>query len=91
MVNGMKGNRLWWLSLGIWIALDRYFISTCPGANEFVESNKDAGLPADAESIIADRELEKHFPQDGGMPIFAVFHKEEGYNRRRNSNVCRNS
>ena len=49
-----------------------------PGGNEFLESNKDAGLPADVESIIADRELEKHFPQDDGMPIFAVFHKEEG-------------
>ncbi len=74
----LKGNRLWWLSLGIWIALTVILSGLAPGGNEFLESNKDAGLPADVESIIADRELEKHFPQDDGMPIFAVFHKEEG-------------
>ena len=74
----LKGNRLWWLSLGIWIALAVVLSALAPAANEYVESNKDAGLPEDVESIIADRELEKHFPQDGGLPIFAVFHKEEG-------------
>lgn len=74
----LKGNRLWWLSLGIWIALTVILSGLAPSGKEFLESNKDAGLPGDVESIIADRELEKHFPQDDGMSIFAVFHKEEG-------------
>ena len=74
----LKGNRLWWLSFGIWIALTVILSGLAPGGNEFLESDKDAGLPSDVESIIADRELEKYFPQDDGMPIFAVFHKEEG-------------
>jgi uncharacterized membrane protein YdfJ with MMPL/SSD domain len=55
-----------------WIALTVILSGLAPGGKEFVESNKDAGLPADVESIIADRQLDKHFPQDGGMPVFAV-------------------
>ncbi|MBE1556327.1 MMPL family transporter [Sporosarcina limicola] len=74
----LKGKRLWWLSVSIWIALTVILSGVAPGAKEFVVSNKDAGLPADVEAIIAERQLEKHFPQDGGMPLFAVFHKEEG-------------
>jgi putative drug exporter of the RND superfamily len=74
----LKGKRLWWLSVGVWIALTIILSALAPGGKEFVQANKDAGLPADVESIIADRQLDKHFPQDGGMPIFAVFHKEGG-------------
>ena len=39
---------------------------------------KTADCHADAESIIAERNLEKYFPADGGLPLFAVFHNEEG-------------
>lgn len=73
-----KGKRIWWLSLSIWIALMVILSGFAPGAKEFVQANKDAGLPADAESIIADRQLEKYFPSEGGMPLFAVFHNEDG-------------
>ena len=78
MKGQLKGKRLWILSVSLWIGLAILLSAFAPGGNEFVEANKDAGLPADAESIIADRQLEKHFPEDGGMPLFAVFHKEEG-------------
>lgn len=74
----LKGKRLWWLSVGIWLILTIALSGLAPGGKEFVEANKDAGLPADAESILADRQLEKHFPADGGLPLFAVIHKEEG-------------
>lgn len=74
----LKGKRLWLLSIGIWIALTIVLSGLAPGAKEFVQANKDAGLPPDAESIIADRQIEKYFPQDGGMPLFAVFHNDEG-------------
>lgn len=73
-----KGKRLWILSVSLWIGLTVILSGLAPGAKELAEENKDAGLPADAESIIADRQLEKHFPQDGGMPLFSVLHKEEG-------------
>ncbi|WOV86665.1 MMPL family transporter [Sporosarcina oncorhynchi] len=73
-----KGKRIWWLSVSIWVALTVILSGLAPGAKEFVQSNKDAGLPADAESIIADRQIEKYFPSEGGMPLFAVFHNEDG-------------
>ncbi|RST77119.1 MMPL family transporter [Siminovitchia acidinfaciens] len=79
MEKGMlKGSRLWWFSLVVWVALAGILSSFAPGAKDFVVANKDAGLPADVESIVADRQLEKHFPADGGLPLFAVFSKEDG-------------
>ncbi|RWR13515.1 MMPL family transporter [Siminovitchia fortis] len=74
----LKGNRLWWFMLVIWAALAGILSSAAPGAKEFVAANKDAGLPPDTESIIADRQLEKYFPEEGGLPLFAVFSKESG-------------
>lgn len=74
----LKGNRLWWFSLIIWVALAGILSSFAPGAKDFVSGNKNAGLPPDAESIIADHQLEKYFPDDGGLPLFAVFSKESG-------------
>lgn len=70
--------RVWILSIIIWVALTVIISGIAPGAKEFTQTNKDGGLPADAESIIADRQLEEYFPQDGGLPLFAVFHKEDG-------------
>src|SRR5690606_26789939 len=36
------------------------------------------GLPSDAPSVVAAHQLEKYFPNDGGIPLFAVFHKDSG-------------
>lgn len=74
----LKGGRLWWLSFLVWVVLAGVLSSFAPGAKDFVVGNKDAGLPSEAESIIADRQLEKYFPEDGGLPLFAVFSKEDG-------------
>ncbi len=74
----LKGKRLWWTFIVAWLALTVILSGLAPGAKEFAQSNKDAGLPADAASIIADRQIEEHSPQDGGMPLFSVLHKEEG-------------
>lgn len=73
----MAKKRFWWISFGLWVLLAVVLSGFAPGAKEFVVANKDAGLPEDAESIIADRQLETYFPQDGGLPLFAVFHTED--------------
>lgn len=74
----ISGKRLWWLSISIWVVLTVALSAFAPTANEFVEANKNAGLPADAEAILADKKIEKHFPQDEGIPLFSVLHKEDG-------------
>lgn len=74
----LKGSRIWWISFTIWILLAIVLSGVAPGGKDFVAANKDAGLPADMESIIADRQLDKHFPADGGIPLFAVISKEDG-------------
>jgi len=70
--------RIWVWSATIWILLAIVLSVFAPGGKEFVTANKDGGLPSDAESIIAEKNLEKYFPADGGLPLFAVFHYEDG-------------
>lgn len=74
----LKGRRLWWLSIGIWMLLTVLLSAIAPGSKENVVANKDAGLPSDTPSIVAAHQLEKYFPNDGGIPLFAVFHKDSG-------------
>lgn len=74
----LKGRRLWWLSIGIWLVLTILLSTIAPGSKENVVANKDAGLPSDTPSIVAAHQLEKYFPNDGGIPLFGVFHKDGG-------------
>ena len=79
MVNEKRTRkRIWVWSATIWILLAIVLSVFAPGGKEFVTANKDGGLPSDAESIIAEKNLEKYFPADGGLPLFAVFHYEDG-------------
>nr|WP_285851955.1 MMPL family transporter [Sporosarcina luteola] len=55
-----------------------FLSALAPASKENVIANKDFGLPADASSIVAAHELEKYFPNEGGIPLFAVLHKESG-------------
>ncbi|MCG3086611.1 MMPL family transporter [Sporosarcina cyprini] len=71
--------RFWWISVAIWILLAGVLSALAPGGKEFVVANKDGGLPSDAASIIAAHEVEKYFPNDGGLPLFAVFHTDQGF------------
>ncbi|MCG7343850.1 MMPL family transporter [Sporosarcina sp. ACRSL] len=71
-----KGKRTWWIAVSVWILLAVLLSGLAPMGNENVIANKDAGLPSDAPSIVAAYELEKHFPNDGDIPLFGVFHKD---------------
>lgn len=74
----LKGKRVWWLIIATWLVMTIVLSMLAPGAKEFAETNKNAGLPDEAASIIAERQLEEYFPEDGGMPLFPVLHKDEG-------------
>ena len=71
-----SGKRIWWISVSVWILLAVLLSALAPMGNENVIANKDAGLPADAPSIVAAYELKEHFPNDKGIPLFGVFHKD---------------
>ena len=71
-----SGKRIWWISVSVWILLAVLLSALAPMGNENVIANKDAGLPSDAPSIVAAYELQKHFPNDKGIPLFGVFHKD---------------
>ncbi|WP_432363029.1 MMPL family transporter [Sporosarcina sp. UB5] len=71
----LKGRRLWWFFISIWLLVTILLSAFAPGSKENLIANKDSGLPSDAPSIVAAHELEKYFPNNGGIPLFAVFHK----------------
>lgn len=71
-----KGKRIWWISITVWLLLAVLLSGVAPMGNENVIANEDAGLPSDAPSIVATYELQKHFPNDKGIPLFGVFHKD---------------
>ena len=71
-----KGKRIWWIAVSVWVLLAVLLSVAAPTGNENVIANKDAGLPSDAPSIVAAYELKKHFPNDEGIPLFGVFHKD---------------
>lgn len=73
-----KNRRIWWMLIAIWLIITVVLSMVAPGAKEFAEGNENAGLPDDVASIIADKKLSEHFPQDSGMPLFSVLHKEDG-------------
>lgn len=64
--------------IAIWLVITVVLSMVAPGAKEFTEGIENAGLPDDVASIIADNKLSEHFPQDSGMPLFSVLHKEDG-------------
>lgn len=76
-----KNRRIWWIIIAIWLVVTTVLSIVAPGAKEFAEGNKNGGLPNDVASIIADKELSKHFPQDSGMPLFSVLYKDEGLSK----------
>ena len=78
----LRGKRIWLMSVGIWLLLTVVLSGLAPGAKESTQATKDGGLPTDVESIIAERQLEKYFPDDGGLPLFAVLHKKEGISEK---------
>lgn len=86
-MNNKNGTKRWWISLILWILVAGILSGIAPGAKEFVVANKNAGLPEDAEAIIANQQLEKHFPSDGGMPLFAVFHKDTKFTKEEIINI----
>ncbi len=73
-----KSKRLWWIFIATWLIVTTVLSMVAPGAKEFAEGNENAGLPDDVASIVADKKLAEHFPQDGGLPLFSVLHKEDG-------------
>ncbi|HLR11526.1 MAG TPA: MMPL family transporter [Sporosarcina sp.] len=74
----MNKKRIWWISIISWLIVTTVLSIVAPGAKEYAEGNQNAGLPDDALSIVADQQIEKHFPEDGGMPLFPVIHKADG-------------
>ncbi|GIP41420.1 membrane protein [Paenibacillus sp. J31TS4] len=67
------------LVLVLWILAAVLLGGLAPSASEYATSVNATGLPADAQSLIADKKLEEYFPKDQGVPALLVFHKESPF------------
>lgn len=65
-----------WITLIIWLVI-MIGISAGPKLSEFKVTNFQS-LPNEAESIIAQKKLDKYFPNDKGTPGIYVFHNPDG-------------
>ena len=65
-----------WITLIVWIAV-MIGLSAGPKVSDYKVTNFQS-LPDDAQSLIAEKKLEKYFPNDQGTPGILVFHNEDG-------------
>jgi len=76
MVGGQKTR---WLTIIIWVLLTLFLSITFPSVNE-VENNKADNLPKSSMSQKADEIIKKEFPNESGIPLLIVWHKDNGLN-----------
>ncbi|CAH1200448.1 Apo-petrobactin exporter [Paenibacillus plantiphilus] len=65
-----------WITLIVWLVLVGG-LSAGPKLNDYKVTDFQS-LPDEAQSIVAENELEKYFPNEQGMPGILVFHNENG-------------
>lgn len=65
-----------WITIIVWLVL-MIGLSAGPRLGDYKVTNFQS-LPDDAQSIIAEKEMEEHFPNDQGTPGILVFHNENG-------------
>ncbi len=67
------------ITLTVWLAIVLVLSFTASSAKDFAANSSGAGLPDDAPSVIADKELEEQFENSDVMPAILVFHQESGF------------
>lgn len=67
-----------WITLAIWLILVGVLSGIAQPAKEYAVNVNGSGLPAEAQSVIANEKLEKYFSQDQGTPALIVFYNENG-------------
>ncbi|GEK32806.1 MMPL family transporter [Kurthia sibirica] len=76
LVASKKGR---WVTLGFWVLLVAVLSFTLPQINS-VENKNAENLPATAASNKAEKIIEKQFPDNSGIPLLLVWHREDGLN-----------
>lgn len=77
-VGGLKTR---WITLVIWVLLTIVLSFTWPAINS-VEDDTAADLPDSSMSQQADRLIKKEFPNDAGIPVLIVWHKDNKLNNQ---------
>lgn len=66
-----------WMTLGIWLGITIILSGVAPAAKQFESTVSGEGLPATAQSMIAEQKLETYFSTDEGMPALLVISQED--------------
>lgn len=73
MVSTKKGM---YITLALWFLLAG-FLTIAPSSKEYETTNMEI-LPEEAQSVIAKKQIEKHFPGDNTLTALLVFHNPNG-------------
>ncbi|MBQ0138095.1 MAG: MMPL family transporter [Kurthia sp.] len=76
LVASKKGR---WVTLAFWVLLVAVLSFTLPQINS-VENKNAENLPAEAASEQAAKVIEEQFPDNSGIPLLLVWHREDGLN-----------
>ncbi|QKG85545.1 MMPL family transporter [Kroppenstedtia pulmonis] len=74
-VSSQKGAKV---SLIIWLVVAILISGLSFGAKKYAVNVSGGDLPDQAKSIVASKELEHYFPEEGGAPALLVFHNKDG-------------
>ncbi|MFC4802630.1 MMPL family transporter [Neobacillus sp. GCM10023253] len=66
-----------WITLGIWFAAAMLLAVLAPGAKDYEVSSLKS-IPEDAQSVIAQKKVDKYFKDNEGIPAILVFQSKDG-------------
>lgn len=74
VVSGKKGSII---TLIVWLLIAILVSGVAPAAKDYAVNVNGADLPDQALSVVAKKELERFFPEQGGNPALLVFHNKQ--------------
>ncbi|SEQ49323.1 putative drug exporter of the RND superfamily [Virgibacillus subterraneus] len=84
MINSKQGLII---VLSVWLIIVIALGFIAPGAKEFAGNSSGAGLPRDAQSVIADGKVNEHFEGSDVLPAILVFHQKKSFDEASNAAV----
>lgn len=76
----VAGRRSKWVTVVVWVVITAALTLVWPSVNE-MEGNSTATLPDDMSSVQATKIAKEQFPNDSGLPLLIVWHREGGLNK----------
>lgn len=78
LTNAVSTRKGAWITLAIWLILVGVLSGVAKPAKQYAVNVNGSGLPASAQSVIANEKLDQYFSGDKGTPALIVFSHKDG-------------